>query len=132
MVSRDGHHKVVGIWLYDRRVVNGASFVCYGQESLTIDAPHCRELVEYQKRVVTALGIRNGPTHGEVKWFQGEPVLVEVGARCHGGEGAWVTVATQVYGYNQALVTIDAYLNPQQYDKIPDVVRMEFCLPNEN
>jgi biotin carboxylase len=82
MVSRDGVHKVVAIWAYDRRPANGAGFVCFGQRLLTMkDDPHCEELVAYQKKVVDALGIRNGPTHGEVKWFKGEPVLVEVGAR---------------------------------------------------
>ena len=30
-VSRDGEHKIVAIWEYDRRPVNGASFVCFGQ-----------------------------------------------------------------------------------------------------
>ena len=87
MVSRDGEHKVAAIWAYDRRAVNGAQFVCFGQRLLTMDDEHCIELVEYQKKVVTALGIKNGPTHGEVKWCRGEPVLVEVGARCHGAEG---------------------------------------------
>lgn len=101
MVSRDGVHKVVAIWLYDRRPANGASFVCFGQRLLTADEPRVREIIEYQKRVVTALGIRNGPTHGEVKWFKDEPVLVEVGARCHGGDGLWVKACDECFGYNQ-------------------------------
>ena len=96
MVSRDGVHKVVGIWAYDRRPANGANFVLHGQRLMTADEEHCQELIEYQKKVITALGIKNGPTHGEVKWFQGEPVLVEVGARCHGGDGFWTAVAVCV------------------------------------
>jgi biotin carboxylase len=128
MVSRDGDHKVVAIWAYDRRPVNGAQFVCHGQRLLTADEPFCRELIEYQKRVVTALGIRHGPTHGEVKWCKGEPVLVEVGARCHGGEGSWVEVANAVYGYNQADVALDSYLNPEAFHKLPTepVLRLSF------
>jgi hypothetical protein len=86
---------------------------------MTAEEPRCAELMDYQKQVITALGIRNGPTHGEVKWFQGEPVLVEVGARCHGGEGAWVDVANEVLGYNQAQCTINAYLDPAAFDAIP-------------
>lgn len=57
---------------YDRRAVNGASFICFGQRILTADEPRCQELINYQKRVITALGIKHGPTHGEVKWFQGK------------------------------------------------------------
>jgi hypothetical protein len=32
----------------------------------------------------------------------GEPVLVEVGARCHGAEGSWIQSAQLTLGYNQA------------------------------
>ena len=83
-VSRDGEHKVVAIWAYDRRAANGAQFVCFGQRLLTMSDEHCAEIVAYQLKVLDALGIKHGPTHGEVKWHQGEPVLIEVGARCHG------------------------------------------------
>ena len=58
MVSSEGVHKVAAIWAYDRRPANGAHFVCLGQRLLTIDDPHCAELVAYMKKVVTALGIR--------------------------------------------------------------------------
>ena len=119
-VSLEGQHKVVAIWAYDRRPANGAHFVCRGQRLLTADEPYCQELIEYQKKVLDALGIKNGPTHGEVKWCRGEPVLVEVGARCHGGDGFWTTVCDEVYGYNQAQVAIDAYLNAEAFARIPD------------
>jgi hypothetical protein len=74
-------------------------------------------------KVITALGIKHGATHGEVKWCRGEPVLIEVGARCHGGEGAWVDVASGVYGYNQMSVTIDSYLDAAAFASIPPLVR---------
>jgi biotin carboxylase len=96
IVSRDGEHKVVAIWEYDRRLANGAPTVCFGYRLMSADEPRCRELMDYQRRVVTALGIRHGPTHGEVKWFKDEPVLVEVGARCQGGEGLFVKVAVRL------------------------------------
>ena len=120
-VSRNGLHKVVAIWAYDRRAVNGASFVCHGQRLMTADEPCVPELIEYQLKVLDALGIRNGPTHGEVKWCRGEPVLVEVGARCHGGDGFWTDICDEVYGYNQAGLTMDAYLRPDAFAKIPAI-----------
>jgi biotin carboxylase len=119
IVSRDGEHKVVAIWEYERRVCNGASFVCFSQRLLTADEPRCRELMDYQRRVVTALGIRHGPTHGEVKWFKDEPVLVEVGARCHGMEGIWAPLADRIYGYNQINATLYAYLDKDAFDRLP-------------
>ena len=70
---------------------------------------------------------RNGPTHGEVKWFKGEPVLVEVGARCHGGDGLWLALEDECFGCNQAKCAIDAYLYPEAYEMMPDGVRGNFC-----
>jgi biotin carboxylase len=124
LVSRDGEHKVAAVWAYDRRAVNGAGFVCFGQRLLTADEPHVRDLIAYQKKVITALGIRNGPTHGEVKWFQGEPVLVEVGARCQGADGLWVKITTEALGYNQVECAIDSYLYPDRFAAMPAEVRL--------
>jgi biotin carboxylase len=123
MVSRDGVHKVVAVWAYDRRAANGAGFVCFGQRPLTVqDEPEVAAMIAYQKKVVDALGIRHGPTHGEVKWCKGEPVLVEVGARCHGGDGLWVTVTDECFGHNQVRSSIYAYLDEDKFNAIPDVV----------
>ena len=58
MVSRDGEHKVAAIWAYDRRPVNGAHFVCFGQRFHKLNDKFCPELVAYMKKVVTALGIK--------------------------------------------------------------------------
>ena len=66
---------------------------------------------------------RNGPTHGEVKWFKGEPVLVEVGARCHGGDGLWLGLEDECFGCNQAKCAIDSYLYPESYEIMPEGVR---------
>jgi biotin carboxylase len=129
LVSRDGEHKVAAVWAYDRRAVNGAGFVCFGQRLLTADEPHVRELIAYQKKVITALGIRNGPTHGEVKWFQNEPVLVEVGARCQGADGLWVKITTEALGYNQVECAIDSYLYPDRFAAMPAEVSRLSPLP---
>ena len=96
-------------------------FVCVGQSLLTIDEPRAQELVAYQTKVLTALGINYGSSHGEVKWHEGEPVLVEVGSRCHGAEGFWMPVADSVYGYNQVECTIDSYeKRPDNFVSIPE------------
>jgi hypothetical protein len=124
MVSRDGEHKLVGIWEYDRRPANGASFVLFGQQLMIMsDHPEIyTELVEYQKKVCTALGIRNGPSHGEVKWYKEAPILVEVGSRCHGSEGAWMPVADGVLQYNQVGATVSSYFSDEAFALIPPLV----------
>ena len=122
MVSRGGVHKVLGLWIYDRHGANGAHFVNHGQHMLTSDYPNCRAIIDYQRKVLDALGIFNGPSHGEVKWFKGEPVLVEVGARCHGGDGLWIGIANEAFGCDQASATTYAYLFPEKFDALPDEV----------
>ena len=80
-----------------------------------------QQIVDYQFEVLDALNIRNSPGHGEVKWFKEEPVLVEVGSRCHGAEGMWMPIATEVYGYNQVKVALDMFLddNDKTYPQFP-------------
>lgn len=120
--SRNGEHKVVAVWKYDKRRVNNAAFVYFGL-SVTPAVGVVNELIEYQFKVLDALGIRNGPAHGEVKFCRGSPVLIEVGARCHGGEGAWVPIANKCFGYNQVDAAIDSYLDPEAFDRLPERVR---------
>ena len=72
MVSMDGVHKCVALWEYDRRAINGAGFVCMGQRLMCDDEERVSAIVDYEKKVLDALGIFNGPSHGEVKWHQGK------------------------------------------------------------
>lgn len=54
------------------------------------NTPLGKELKKYADKVLNALGIRQGPSHMEIMYNnQTGPCLVEVGARCHGGEGTW-------------------------------------------
>lgn len=76
-----------------------------------------------------ALGIRYGPTHGEVKNCREEPVLVEVGARCQGADGFWVDVANECLGYDQASVTVAAATNPEAFAAVPtEVSTVRVCV----
>ena len=112
-VSRDGAHKVVGAWVYDRRPTNGAGFVLHGQRFMASSEPVVKLLADYAKAVLDALDLRHGPSHMEVKLVPGSdsPCLVEVGARCHGAEGFWISVADECAGTNQARAALDAYVD---------------------
>ena len=50
--------------------LSSAGFVCFGQHLMIESDDRVKELVAYQKRVLTAVGIMHGPSHGEVKWHQ--------------------------------------------------------------
>ena len=67
-----------------------------------------------------ALGIQQGPSHMEVMYNDVTgPCLVEVGSRCHGGEGTWVPVAEECLGYSQLDTNLNAFLRPDRFDALP-------------
>ena len=86
-----------------------------------VDDELTRSIVEYQRSVLNAVGIINGPAHAEVMLTKTGPCLVEVGSRCHGGEGTWKPIADKCVGYNQIDVTLDAYLEEGKFMALPDV-----------
>ena len=121
-VSRDGDHKITAIWRYDKRSVNEAHFVYHAMEMIDFQKEPVltNTLADYSNLVRDALDITDGPSHMEIKVNeQMEPCLVEVGARCHGGEGTWLPIADACVGYNQIDATLDAYLDPDAFDSLP-------------
>ncbi len=118
-VSREGERKVVGIWKYDKRCANGQFNVYHGMEMVPVESAFERELVEYSCSILDALEIFNGPAHMEVIITPSGPCLVEVGARCHGGHGTWKAIADAAFGYNQINATIDAFMHPERFNKLP-------------
>ena len=47
-------------------------------------------------------------------------MLIEVGARAHGGEGTFIPIANACVGYNQVDATLDALLDAEQWETFPD------------
>lgn len=125
-VSKDGVHKLVAIWQYDKREVNGAPFVYFGTKLMDCKAPMFQRMVAYSSEVLDALEIKQGPSHMEMMWSpgpggdieSGSPCLVEVGSRCHGGEGQWLPVAQECIGFTQVSVTIDVYTGGPLFDTL--------------
>ncbi len=50
-VIRDGVHKVVAIYEYDKRAVNGAAFVYFRVKVRAADTPEILKMVDYHKSV---------------------------------------------------------------------------------
>eukprot|EP00808_Paulinella_micropora_P019776 g44843.t1 len=118
-VSREGLHKCVAVWEYEKKKANGGDFVCFGNRTKFGDWPRTQELAKYTFKVLDALGIQNGPAHAEVMFTPQGPRLIEVGARCHGGEGNWVPLARKVWGYTQVDGVVDVWLNPKGFSARP-------------
>lgn len=121
-VSRNGVHKCVAIWKYDKRVFNGAPVVYFGMRLLPIDAePELAAMVDYIFKVLDALGIKNGAMHSEAKLEERGAVLIEVNCRLHGGEGTWAPMAEACLGYSAVSACCDAYLDPAAFAALPQL-----------
>jgi biotin carboxylase len=88
-VSRDGVHKTSMVWVYDKRPANGCPFVYFGCVPVDADSEVAKILIPYVRGVLDALGIKNGPSHGEVMMTDQGPCLIEMNCRAHGGDGNW-------------------------------------------
>jgi biotin carboxylase len=119
-VSRDGVHKTVMVWCYDKRAVNGASFVYFGDIPIDPESPEAKLLIPYASAVLDVLGVRHGPSHAEIIMTADGPCLVEMNVRAHGGDGNWRPLCkTMTGGYDQVSATVDAYLDKEAFDKLP-------------
>ena len=121
-VSRDGIHKTVMVWVYDKRPANGSTFVYFGDVPVDSESPEAKIIIPYVRGVLDALGIQNGPSHGEVIITQdGTPCLVEMNCRAHGGDGVWQPLCKALTGgYSQIDATVYSYLNEEEFDCLPD------------
>merc|ERR1712039_148083 len=125
-VSRDGVHKTTMVWVYDRRTANGGDFVCFGQKCVLSDSAVAQELIAYTRGCLDALKITDGATHTEVMMTTDGPCLVEVNSRCHGAAGAWMPLARALTGYTQVDACVDAFLDANAFERLPDVTPSPF------
>lgn len=85
------------------------------------DSPEAKILIPYTRKVLDALGIKNGPSHGEIMMTKDGPCLVEMNCRAHGGDGNWRPLCVALNGgYSQVEATVDAYLDKRQFSTYPD------------
>jgi len=125
-VSRNGVHKTVMVWRYDKRPTNGAAFVYWGMIPVDSQSEEAKILIQYTRGVLDALGLNNGPTHGEVMMTPDGPCLVEMNCRSHGWDGAWVPLAEMLCGYAQPAVALDSHIHPEVFESIPAVMPSPF------
>ncbi|KAL7547316.1 hypothetical protein ACHAWF_016943 [Thalassiosira exigua] len=124
--SRDGVHKTCAVWKHEKRPANGADGVHFAArlvDSLSFEAVAA---VPYVRRCLDALGAINGPTHAEVVLTTGGPVLVYLALRAHGGDGSRSRLARALTGRSQVEASVDAVLDREAFEKIPDAPRGPF------
>ena len=121
-VTRDSIHKTTMVWMYDKRAANGSAFVYYNMVPVSIDSEVARSLISYTRGVLDAVHILNGATHSEIMMTADGPCLVEVNCRCHGGNGAWLPLASRLTGgVTQVSACVDAFVDEAAFARVPDV-----------
>jgi len=121
-VSRDGVHKTMMVWVYDKRPANNSAFVYFGMVPVDPNSMEAKILIPYARGVLDVLGVQNGPSHAEVILTPTGPCLVEMNVRAHGGDGNWRSLARGLTGgYSQVEVTVDSYLDKKQFSITPNL-----------
>lgn len=111
-VSARGEHRVMEIWKSAKRDIDGAPVYDY-TELIHSSHQHHGQLADYVSQILTAVGLRWGPSHTEVIMTEQGPRLVEVAARLMGSIDASVT--TLATGQSQIVSTVRALLDPDRF-----------------
>lgn len=128
-VSRHGVHRTVAIWEYDKRPCNGREFIYFGMRMVSGALPMAKVLCDYVYKVLDAVGIVNSSGHAEVKLTPTGPCLIEVGARPHGGEGLFVSMAEYCVGYSQLSAIRQSVLDEKSFTALPSLpVMQNYCV----
>ncbi|VEJ44887.1 ATP-grasp domain-containing protein [Bartonella vinsonii] len=77
--------KICTLSRYKKGIHNGSAFVYESLDVLDAQEPLYAALISYAKQCIGAVGIEYGPAHMEIMQTTRGPVMIEVGARLHGG-----------------------------------------------
>jgi biotin carboxylase len=116
-VSHNGRHHPVAIWKYTKPTpATGLIGSFETKELLACETEPARRLFAYTAGVLDALGIKYGPGHCELILKDTEPLLLEIGARTHGGEKAHHTCRAAGRP-SQIELTVDSYLDAARFSE---------------
>ena len=109
-VSRNGVPALTSVFRYYKKQTPAGYIIYRGLEAVTELGPRESELVEYAFQAVQALGIMNGPVHGEYMIDGKGPVLIETNCRVMGGSVP-SGFLDKVFGYHETGVVLDCMLD---------------------
>lgn len=124
-VSLEGKHNTTNVFVYEKIKVEGSRFAYRSVRALDLNSAISKLLIKYTHQVLDCLGIRNGASHSEVikNEANGQPTLIEVGARMNGG--GMPSLVGSAMNYSQIELLIDAYLRPNKFlDKLKVPAKM--------
>ena len=112
-VSYGGQKKTTAFWQYSRPADRQTSVSYDAMTLIPYSGERQTALQSYAFKVLDALAIQFGPAHCELMWTNGEPVLIEVGARLTAGINAMLS--RMCGGICQLDETIDMILEPERF-----------------
>jgi hypothetical protein len=104
----DWYH-VAAVGRYAKVRANGGDFVYLGYEVLDPADPEWEVLTDYAKQAASALNVSVGPLHMEIIVSPQGPVMVEAGARLHGGVS--VSLFRECYDLDLLATAVRSYMN---------------------
>ena len=109
-VSRNGVPVLTSMFRYHKKQTPSGYIVYRGLEAVMELNRKETQLVEYAFRAVKALGITDGPVHGEYMIDENGPVLIEANCRVMGGS-APTGFLDKVFGHHETDVVLDSMLD---------------------
>ncbi|WP_052121787.1 ATP-grasp domain-containing protein [Gallibacterium genomosp. 2] len=85
MVAYQGSYFVLSLCRYKKGIHNGSRFVYENMTMLYSQEGVYQNIIQYAKAAAEALDFKFGPIHMEIMLTARGPVMIEVGARLHGG-----------------------------------------------
>lgn len=127
-VSSEGHHVITDIWKYTKKEVEGAGAIYEFDRLIAPDGEVQKQLIEYQLKVLEALGIKTGWGHAEIKMTKRGPILVEIGSRMMGS--GQPRLVTEAVGQSQIELGVEAFLDPASFKRREQKYKMKFHAAN--
>ena len=114
-VSIGGRHRITEMWFERRLNIRGVGNLYDVETLIPYEGEVQARLIDYIRKVLTALGIEEGPSHSEVVLTPRGPVLIETGARLQGGVVSAPII--QAIGESHVTMTLKRYLDPVWFNE---------------
>ena len=108
-----GHNRVSSAYTYHKFIIPGRGPIY--DYYITIDSSHpaFAALLEYNEKVLNAIGVEYGAVHTEYKVDEKGPVLIEINCRVMGAIQKY-SVQDEAWGEHETMLSLESYLNPEE------------------
>ena len=113
-ISREGIPALTSVFRYYKKRTPSGAIIYNGLESVNAPDETERALIDYALRAVPALGITDGPVHGEYMIDKNGPILIEANCRVMGGS-APAGFLDKVFGYHETEVILNSMLDVEYH-----------------